>query len=81
MYTHSHTYITSRVKRSHHFRAEKGSKKIEKAKARLIHFFIVHLGAPRLTLGHCQLFPPERGEEEHEKYIFLLKTVLRKNYF
>ena len=38
-------------------------------------FFIVYLTSPRLTLGHCQLLLPERGEEEHEKYIFPLKMV------
>ena len=46
----------------------------EKTKVLLMLFYRL-FDCPRLTLGQCQLLLPERGEEEHEKYIFPLKMV------
>ena len=45
-------------------------------------FFYRLFDCPKRNFGHCQILPHERGEEEHEKYIFPLKNVFfSKNKF
>ena len=53
----------------------------EKTNTLNAYLFNIYLNILKLTLGHCQLLPPERGQEKPENYIFPLKMIFPYKIF